>query len=54
MSINGFDDRGKIFLLVIIDDVGFKEVGDKKIMIYSFWLCLMNDFKNKVFMLELN
>ena len=52
MSINGFDDRGKILPLVTTDDAGPKEAGDKKIMTYSFRLCLTNDIKNKVPMPE--
>ncbi|PHQ37022.1 FAD-dependent oxidoreductase [Rhodopirellula bahusiensis] len=48
MKVSGFDDDGKLLPLVTTDDAGPDEAGDKKIMTYSFRLCLTEDPKNRV------
>jgi len=50
MYINGFDGEGRLLPLVTTEDAGDEEVGDKKIMTYSFRLCLTTDPKNRVSM----
>jgi hypothetical protein len=48
MEINGFDDKGKLLPLLMTDDGGKDEAGDKNVMTYSFRLCLTADPKNRV------
>jgi len=48
MAINGFNDEGKLLPLITTDDAGAVEVGDKKIMTYSFRLCLTTNAKNRI------
>ena len=48
MEINGFDDDGQLLPLLTTDDAGPDEAGDKKIMTYSFRLCLTTEPDNRV------
>jgi hypothetical protein len=48
MNINGFDDDGRLLPLITTNDGGPDEAGDRKIMTYSFRLCLTTDPKNRV------
>lgn len=48
MDIGGFEDNGKLLPLLTTDDAGAEKAGDKKIMTYSFRLCLTTDPDNRV------
>lgn len=48
LTINGFDDDGKLLPLVTTDDAGPDEAGDRNVMTYSFRLCLTEHPNNRV------
>jgi len=48
MSINGFDDGGKMLPLITTTDAGPEAEGDANVMVYSFRLCLTRDPGNRV------
>ncbi|MFN3165536.1 MAG: FAD-dependent oxidoreductase [Phycisphaeraceae bacterium] len=52
MKIDGFDDAGNPLPLITTDDAGPDDAGDRRIMTYSFRLCLTRDEDNKVPMPE--
>ena len=53
MTIDGFDDQGKLLPLITTTDAGhdasgYEEAGDKSVMVYSFRLCLTEVLENRV------
>lgn len=48
MSIDGFDELGRLLPLITTDEVGANEEGDQNVMTYSFRLCLTQELANKV------
>ena len=48
MSINGFDDEGRLLPLITTSDDVDKKAGDKNVMTYSFRLCLTEETDNRV------
>ncbi|MCS7470589.1 FAD-dependent oxidoreductase [Stieleria sp. ICT_E10.1] len=48
MNINGFADDGNLLPLITTDDAGPDAAGDRKIMTYSFRLCLTTEPNNRV------
>jgi len=48
MKINGFNDEGKLLPLITTSDAGTKQAGDKKVMTYSFRLCLTTNSKSRI------
>jgi hypothetical protein len=50
INIGGFDDEGGLLPLVTTDDAGPEAAGDKKVMTYSFRLCLTSNPGNRVTM----
>jgi hypothetical protein len=48
MEISGFDENGKLLPLVTTQDAGPDDAGDKKLMTYSFRLCLTRKPENLV------
>jgi len=43
MAISGFDDAGNLLPLITTKDAGADEEGDKRVMVYSFRLCVTED-----------
>jgi hypothetical protein len=52
MNIDGRDAQGHLLPLLTSSEDGLAEAGDRNLMAYSFRLCLTNDPKNKVPMIE--
>lgn len=52
MNISGFDAEGKLLPLITTADGGADDAGDSNLMTYSFRLCLTQDPRNKVPMIE--
>ena len=48
MPISGMDDKGALLPLLTGKDAGPEEEGDRKVMTYSFRLCLTADEQNRV------
>jgi len=48
MAISGFDADGKPLPLITATDAGADEEGDKRVMVYSFRLCLTKEAVNRV------
>lgn len=48
MNISGFGDGGKLLPFITTDDAGAEQAGDKRVMTYSFRLCLTTDPQNRV------
>ncbi len=48
LPISGFDDNGNLLPLLTDADTGDDAVGDDKVMVYSFRLCLTKDPSNRV------
>ena len=48
MAFSGLDDQGKLLPLITTDDAGPEEEGDRRVMTYSFRLCLTAVPENRV------
>ncbi|MEP6673380.1 MAG: FAD-dependent oxidoreductase, partial [Chthoniobacter sp.] len=48
MPISGFDAAGKMLPLITTTDAGAMEEGDRRVMVYSFRLCLTKEAANRV------
>lgn len=48
MKISGRDENGKPLPLITTEDAGADEAGDKRVMVYSFRLCLTDVAENRV------
>ena len=47
MAISGVDDRGRPLPLITTTDAGPEDEGDRRVMVYSFRLCLTGDPANR-------